>query len=170
MSVLNPDDYITSTHRGHGHTISKVLYRIYKMNREELLSYLGESDKGQEYDQLLDQAIHLHLFRTMAELLGKEEGYCRGRGGSMHIADFHSGHLGANAIVGGSMAIAAGAALSSLLLKEKKVVACMVGDGAANNGIAHESMNFASMLQFGEGFPVKYIYENNQYGVSGQQL
>ena len=170
MSVLNPDDYITSTHRGHGHTISKVLYRIYKMNREELLSYLGESDKGQEYDQLLDQAIHLHLFRTMAELLGKEEGYCRGRGGSMHIADFHSGHLGANAIVGGSMAIAAGAALSSLLLKEKKVVACMVGDGAANNGIAHESMNFASMPQFGEGFPVMYIYENNQYGMSGQQL
>ena len=170
MSVLNPDDYITSTHRGHGHTISKVLYRIYNMNREELIRYLDYNDDGQNYEDLLNKAVRLHLFRTMAELLGKEEGYCRGRGGSMHIADFHSGHLGANAIVGGSMAIAAGASLSSLLLKQKKVVACMVGDGAANNGIAHESMNFASMPQFGEGFPVMYIYENNQYGMSGQQL
>lgn len=170
MSVLDPDDYITSTHRGHGHSISKVLYRIYRMTRDELLEYLGESSSSAEYEELLNRAIRLHLFRTMAELLGKEEGYCRGRGGSMHIADFDSGHLGANAIVGGSMAIATGAALSSLLLDTKKVVACMVGDGAANNGIAHEAMNFASMPQFGKGFPVMYIFENNQYGMSGQQL
>lgn len=170
MSVLNPDDYITSTHRGHGHSISKVLFRIYRFGRKELLDFLGLKESSKSDEELVREAVELHLFRTMAELLGKEEGYCRGRGGSMHIADFNSGHLGANAIVGGSMAIATGAALSSMLLKNKKVVACMVGDGAANNGICHESMNFASMLQFNEGFPVIYIFENNQYGMSGQQF
>ncbi len=169
MSALNADDYITSTHRGHGHSIAKVLFRIYSMNKKELLIFLDKSDNGETDESLMDQAVRLHIYKTMAELLGKEEGYCRGRGGSMHIADFHSGHLGANAIVGGSMAIAAGAGLSSLLLKNGRVVACMVGDGAANNGIAHESMNFTAMPQFGEGFPVIFIYENNQYGMSGQQ-
>jgi len=170
MSALKSDDYITSTHRGHGHSICKVLYRLYNMNRKELLDFLNMKDGGEETEYLLDKAVRLHLFKTMAELLGKEEGYCRGRGGSMHIADFHSGHLGANAIVGGSMAIATGAAMSSLLLKNRRVVVCMVGDGAANNGICHESMNWATMPQFGEGFPVIYIFENNQYGMSGQQV
>ncbi|MCK5570146.1 MAG: thiamine pyrophosphate-dependent dehydrogenase E1 component subunit alpha, partial [Spirochaetes bacterium] len=169
MSALNTDDYITSTHRGHGHSIAKVLFRIYSMNKKELLTFLDKRDSGETDESLMEQAVRLHIYKTMAELLGKEEGYCRGRGGSMHIADFHSGHLGANAIVGGSMAIAAGAGLSSLLLKNGRVVACMVGDGAANNGIAHESMNFTAMPQFGEGFPVIFIYENNQYGMSGQQ-
>jgi 2-oxoisovalerate dehydrogenase E1 component len=87
----------------------------------------------------------------------------------MHISDFHSGHLGANAIVGGSMAIASGAGLSSRLLENGRVVACMVGDGAANNGICLEAMNFAAMPQFGEGMSVIFIFENNQYGMSGQQ-
>ncbi len=169
MSSLNTDDYITSTHRGHGHSIAKVLFRIYSMNKKELITFLDKRDSGETDESLMEQAVRLHIYKTMAELLGKEEGYCRGRGGSMHIADFHSGHLGANAIVGGSMAIAAGAGLSSLLLKNGRVVACMVGDGAANNGIAHESMNFTAMPQFGEGFPVIFIYENNQYGMSGQQ-
>jgi len=169
MCALKPDDYITSTHRGHGHSICKVLYRLYNMDRNQLLAFLNKKDSGEGEEDLLNKAVRLHLFRTMAELLGKEEGYCRGRGGSMHIADFHSGHLGANAIVGGSMAIATGAGMSSLLLKTGRVVACMVGDGAANNGICHESMNWASMPQFGEGFPVIYIFENNQYGMSGQQ-
>jgi len=170
MSALNSDDYITSTHRGHGHSIAKVLFRLYKMNRDELLEYLGKKESGKSFEELLNEAIKHHLFKTMAELFGKEEGYCRGRGGGMHIADFHSGHLGANAIVGGSMAIASGAGLSSLLLDSGKVVACMVGDGAANNGICHEAMNFASMTQFKKGFPVIFIFENNQYGMSGQQL
>jgi 2-oxoisovalerate dehydrogenase E1 component len=169
MAALNPDDYITSTHRGHGHSICKVLFKLYSMDREELLGFLNRKESSKETRDLLDEAVELHLFKTMAELFGKEEGYCRGRGGSMHIADFHSGHLGANAIVGGSMAIATGAALSSLLQKQKRVVACMVGDGAANNGICMESMNFASMPQFGEGLPAIYVFENNQYGMSGQQ-
>jgi 2-oxoisovalerate dehydrogenase E1 component len=169
MSALHEDDYITSTHRGHGHSIAKVLFRIYTMTRDQLVSFLGGQDSDGSYEDLLEKAVSLHLFKTMAELFGKEEGYCRGRGGSMHIADFHSGHLGANAIVGGSMAIAAGAGMSSYLLKSNKVVACMVGDGAANNGICHESMNFTAMPQFEVGFPVIFIFENNQYGMSGQQ-
>jgi 2-oxoisovalerate dehydrogenase E1 component len=170
MSVLEPDDYITSTHRGHGHSVGKGLYYIYAMDRKGLATFLGEEDSPESEDQLLKRAVEHHLFKMMAELLGKEEGYCRGRGGSMHIADFHAGHLGANAIVGGSMAIAAGAGLSSLLMEKEKVAVCMVGDGAINNGIALESMNFASMPQFGRGFPVIFVFENNQYGMSGQQL
>ena len=169
MSMLEAGDYVTSTHRGHGHSIAKVLYRIYRMGRGELLSFLGRKEGKESDEALREQAIELHVFKTFAELFGKEEGYCRGRGGSMHIADFHSGHLGANAIVGGSMAIAVGASMSSLLLGNKRVVACMVGDGAANNGICHESMNWASMPQFNEGFPVIFVFENNQYGMSGQQ-
>ena len=169
MAALNPDDYITSTHRGHGHSICKVLFRLYTMNKDGLIAFLDKKDSSQSEAELLDEAVEFHLFKTMAELLGKEEGYCHGRGGSMHIADFHSGHLGANAIVGGSMAIATGAGISCLLLGQKRVVACMVGDGAANNGICIESMNFASMSQFKEGFPVIYIFENNQYGMTGQQ-
>jgi len=169
MSVLRPDDYITSTHRGHGHSIGKGFYCVYSMEREALLSFLGMGESSESDEVLRQRAVEHHIFKTMAELLGKEEGYCRGRGGSMHIADFHAGHLGANAIVGGSLAIATGAGLSSLLLNNKRITACMVGDGAVNNGICLESMNFASMPQFGEGFPVLYIFENNQYGMSGQQ-
>ena len=170
MSVLRPDDYITSTHRGHGHSIGKGLYYIYSRDRSGLLSFLDEKESSESDEDLLNRAVELHIFRTMAELLGKEEGYCRGRGGSMHIADFHAGHLGANAIVGGSMAISTGAGLSSLLLENERVTVCMVGDGAVNNGICLESMNFAAMPQFGRGFPVIFVFENNQYGMSGQQL
>jgi 2-oxoisovalerate dehydrogenase E1 component len=170
MSIIKPDDYITSTHRGHGHSIGKGLYYVYSMDRKKLLQFLGEKENSDSDEQLQSRAVEHHVFQTMAELLGKEEGYCRGRGGSMHIADFHAGHLGANAIVGGSMAIASGAGLSSVLLKNKRVTLCMVGDGAINNGICLESMNFAAMPQFGEGFPVVFVFENNQYGMSGQQL
>ncbi|MFW6181969.1 MAG: alpha-ketoacid dehydrogenase subunit alpha/beta [Spirochaetota bacterium] len=170
MSVLRPDDYITSTHRGHGHSIGKGLYFLYDQDRQGLLRFLEESDGGEPEEQLLQRAVGHHLYRAFAELFGKEEGYCRGRGGSMHIADFHMGHLGANAIVGGSMAIAAGAGLGSLLQEDGRVTVCMVGDGAINNGICLESWNFACMPQFGKGFPVLYVIENNQYGMSGQQL
>ncbi|MBN2289934.1 MAG: pyruvate dehydrogenase, partial [Candidatus Glassbacteria bacterium] len=101
----------------------------------------------------------------MAELFGKEEGYCRGRGGGMHIADFSTGHLGANAIVGGSYAIAAGAALGVKLLGEDRLVLCLMGDGAANNGICHEAYNFATMGQLENGVPIIFLIENNQYGM-----
>ncbi len=123
MAAIRADDYITSTHRGHGHSIAKGAYRLYAMSRAELIGFLGDDGASAlPDDKLVEHAIHLHLYRTMCELLGKEEGYCRGRGGGMHIADFNAGHLGANAIVGGSYAIGAGAALAQHLLGTGRVV------------------------------------------------
>ncbi|MGB9839410.1 pyruvate dehydrogenase (acetyl-transferring) E1 component subunit alpha [Thermovenabulum sp.] len=97
-----------------------------------------------------------------AELLGKETGYCKGRGGSMHIADIESGNLGANGIVGGGIPIATGAALASKLKGDNKVTLCFFGDGANNQGVFHESLNMASLWKL----PVVYICENNVYGMS----
>jgi acetoin:2,6-dichlorophenolindophenol oxidoreductase subunit alpha len=123
---LRRDDYITSTHRGHGHCLAK-----------------GAS-----------------INRMFAELLGKEAGYCRGKGGSMHIADQDTGNLGANAIVGGSTAIATGAAMSSKMRGSDQVAVCFFGDGALGQGLLYESMNMASLWKL----PVIYVCENNLYG------
>jgi len=173
MSVLSKDDYITSTHRGHGHCISKGLFALYQMNEDEIQKFLSTAESNHfsinEYDNPLEAAIEYHLYRTIAELLGKEEGYCRGRGGGMHIADFSVGNLGANAIVGGSFGIATGAAFAVVQKGLKRIVVSCVGDGAMNNGIAHEAMNFSTMAQFESGLPVVYFVENNQYGYTGQQ-
>ncbi len=172
MAAIRWTDYITSTHRGHGHSIAKGAYRIYAMNRSELLSFLADSKQTlpTEDNALRELAMDHHLYKTMCELLGKEDGYCRGRGGGMHIADFNARHLGANAIVGGSYAIGSGAGLAQHLLEIDSVVVTMVGDGAANNGIAHEAMNFAVQGQFGKGLPVIFLIENNLYGMTGQQF
>ena len=102
------------------------------------------------------------LVRMMAELLAKETGYCRGRGGSMHIADVETGNLGANGIVAGGIPIAAGAALAFQLRKEDRVVACFFGDGATNEGAFHEAANLAAIWKL----PVIFICENNLYGMS----
>ncbi|MBE3580512.1 MAG: thiamine pyrophosphate-dependent dehydrogenase E1 component subunit alpha [Thermoanaerobacteraceae bacterium] len=126
--ALEPTDYITSTHRGHGHCIAKG------------------ADLG----------------RMMAELFGKETGYCQGKGGSMHIADFEKGILGANGVVGGGIPIATGAGLAIKLRKGKEVVACFFGDGASNQGAFHESLNMAGLWKL----PVIYVCENNGYGIS----
>ena len=123
--ALRQDDYITSTHRGHGHCIAK----------------------GAALD------------RMFAELLGKEAGYCRGKGGSMHIADQDTGNLGANAIVGGSAGIATGAAMSIKMRKSDQVAVCFFGDGALGQGLLYETMNMASLWKL----PVIYVCENNQY-------
>ncbi|MCD6407496.1 pyruvate dehydrogenase (acetyl-transferring) E1 component subunit alpha [bacterium] len=128
ISVLNPDDYITSTHRGHGHAIAK------------------DGD----------------LKALMAEILGKKTGVCKGKGGSLHLADLSKGNLGANGIVAGGMGIATGAGLSIKMQKQKKVVICFFGDGATNNGIFFECLNMASLWKL----PVIYLCENNQYGMS----
>jgi pyruvate dehydrogenase E1 component alpha subunit len=98
----------------------------------------------------------------MAEFLGKETGYCRGRGGSMHIADVEAGNLGANGIVGGGIPIATGVGLSIKMQKLDKVVLCLFGDGAANEGAFHEGLNLASIWDL----PVVYVCENNQYAMS----
>jgi acetoin:2,6-dichlorophenolindophenol oxidoreductase subunit alpha len=123
--ALNQSDYITSTHRGHGHCLAK----------------------GAELD------------RMFAELLGKEAGYCKGKGGSMHIADPDTGNLGANAIVGGSAGIATGAAFSAKRLKTDQVAVCFFGDGALGQGLLYEVMNMASLWKL----PVIYVCENNLY-------
>ncbi|MGZ4447208.1 MAG: thiamine pyrophosphate-dependent dehydrogenase E1 component subunit alpha [Nocardioides sp.] len=102
------------------------------------------------------------LTRMMAELLAKETGYCRGRGGSMHIADVATGNLGANGIVAGGIPIAAGAALAYQLRGEDRVVACFFGDGATNEGAFHEAVNLAAIWHL----PVVFICENNKYGMS----
>jgi acetoin:2,6-dichlorophenolindophenol oxidoreductase subunit alpha len=125
---LTDRDYITSTHRGHGHCIGK-----------------GADVK--------------YMF---AEFFGKEEGYCKGRGGSMHIADVATGNLGANGIVGGGLPLATGAALAIKLRKGKDVAVCFFGDGANNEGAFHESANIAAVWKL----PVIFVCENNQYGMS----
>jgi len=169
MAALRGDDYITSTHRGHGHAIAKGGYALMRMEPERMAQWMEEEYAGQSREELLPRALQRHLTKTMAELLGREDGYCRGRGGGMHIADFNVNHLGANAIVGGSLGIATGAGLAVQKLAGDQVVCCLFGDGAANNGIFHESLNFAVMSQLPHGLPVIYLIENNQYGMTGQQ-
>jgi len=127
-SPLKDADYITSTHRGHGHCLAKG------------------ADVG----------------RMFAEFLGKETGYCRGRGGSMHIADPSKGNLGANGIVGGGIPIAVGAALTAKKTKSGAVAVSFFGDGANNEGAFHEALNIASVWKL----PVVFVCENNQYGMS----
>jgi pyruvate dehydrogenase E1 component alpha subunit len=130
-AALDVGDFITSTHRGHGHTLAHGADPV----------------------------------AMMAELLQKDTGYCRGRGGSMHIADVANGNLGANGIVAGSMTIAVGAALTQQMKDSGKVVVCFFGDGAANEGAFHESLNLAKVWDL----PVVYVCENNQYGMSMSQ-
>ena len=100
--------------------------------------------------------------RMFAEFFGKEDGYCRGRGGSMHIADVAQGNLGANGIVGGGLPIAVGAALAMRQQKRREVVVCFFGDGASNEGAFHEALNMAALWKLG----VVFVCENNQYGMS----
>ncbi|MGH7697638.1 MAG: thiamine pyrophosphate-dependent dehydrogenase E1 component subunit alpha [Candidatus Dormibacteria bacterium] len=138
--ALRDSDYITSTHRGHGHCLAK----------------------GAE------------LAPMFSELLGKADGYCQGKGGSMHIADQERGNLGANAIVGGSLGIATGAALSARQRRSDQVAVCFIGDGALGQGVLYEVMNMAALWRL----PVVYVCENNLYGeytpgsetVAGQAL
>jgi TPP-dependent pyruvate/acetoin dehydrogenase alpha subunit len=127
-AALRDDDYITSTHRGHGHCVAKGL----------------------------------DLRLMMAEIIGREGGYCRGRGGSMHITAMDKGMLGADAIVAGSSAIAVGAAHGLRLQGHDSVVVCFFGDGAANQGILHEACNLAAVL----AAPVVFVCENNAWAIS----
>jgi pyruvate dehydrogenase E1 component alpha subunit len=124
-SALRGEDYVTSTHRGHGHCLAK----------------------GASPD------------RMFAELLGKEAGYCKGKGGSMHIADPATGNLGANAIVAGSVGIATGAAFASKRLGNGRVAVCFFGEGALGQGVLYECMNLAKLFKL----PVIYVCENNLY-------
>jgi TPP-dependent pyruvate/acetoin dehydrogenase alpha subunit len=124
-AALRRDDYLTTTHRGHGHVLAK----------------------GADVN------------RMMAELFGTSEGLCRGKGGSMHVADPALGILGANAIVGAGMPLAVGAALSSKLLGQDRVAVSFFGEGAVNQGAFHESMNLAAIWDL----PALFLCENNTY-------
>ena len=172
-SRLSARDNITSTHRGHGESLAKGLVALRAMSAEELGKRVPDCP-ATERNELQEAATEQHLYRTICELFGKDDGYCRGRGGSMHIADFTVGHLGANAIVGGGVPIATGAALASRYLHRGNVVCCFAGDGAFCNGVVLEAMNFATQLQFtnalaGEhrfGLPLIFFVVNNHYGMT----
>ena len=130
-SCLLPDDYVITTHRGHGHMIAK----------------------GAD------------LKRMTAELFGKRTGYCKGKGGSMHIADFSIGILGANGVVAGGLPIIAGAGFSIKMRKTDQVAVCFFGDGASNRGTVHEVMNMASVWKL----PIIFVVENNQWASTTPQ-
>ncbi len=173
---LSPTDYITSTHRGHGDSLAKGCVALRVMREEELRLRVPNCTATQR-EELVEAALEDHVYRTAAELFGKEEGYCKGRGGGMHIADFTIGHLGANAIVGGGVPIATGAALAARYLRNGRVVACFAGDGAYGNGVVLESLNWAAMRQFTRpalagdhafGLPIVFIILNNHYGMTGR--
>ncbi|MBZ5544799.1 MAG: dehydrogenase E1 component subunit alpha/beta [Acidobacteriia bacterium] len=174
-SALESNDYITSTHRGHGDSVARGCHAIRTLSDERLRKRVPHS-KAASCEELLEDALEDHLFRTLAELFGKEEGYCKGRGGSMHIADFSVGHLGANAIVGGSVPIATGAALGCRYLRNGAVVCCFAGDGAFANGVVLESLNFAAQCQFTNeiagkhcfGVPIIFFVLNNHYAMTGR--
>jgi 2-oxoisovalerate dehydrogenase E1 component len=168
-------DYITSTHRGHGDSIAKGCLGIRAMTEPQLKARLKGAADALSGEALLEAALEDHLYRTAAELFGKEDGYCKGRGGGMHIADFTLRHLGANAIVGGGVPIATGAALASRYLRDGSVVCCFAGDGAYGNGVVLESLNLAAMSQFTNemakkpfGLPIIFAVLNNHYGMTGR--
>jgi pyruvate/2-oxoglutarate/acetoin dehydrogenase E1 component/TPP-dependent pyruvate/acetoin dehydrogenase alpha subunit len=139
IAALRDDDLVTSTHRGHGHA------HAHGDNAAKTIE-----EKQQHYS------------RMMAEVLGKSGGYCKGKGGSMHIADVDHGNLGATGIVGGNIPVAVGAALAQKLQDTDRVVLCFFGDGASNTGNFHESLNMASLWNL----PVVFVVENNQYAMS----
>ncbi len=168
LAALRGDDYITSSHRGHGHSLAKESYALRQMDEKGLKDFMGAVGFKSDKKDLLGQALDVHFYRSMAEFMGKEDGYCRGRGGGMHIADLHVGHLGANAIVGGSLPIATGAGMSMMMQDKDRVTLCFFGDGATNNGVFCESLNMACMGQFKKGVPVIYLIENNQFGMTGR--
>lgn len=131
-ATLDDADYITSTHRGHGHLLAKG----------GVIKYM------------------------LAEMFGKKTGYCKGKGGSMHIADINLGILGANGIVGGGPPLATGAALAAQYRDTDAVAVCFFGDGASNQGTTHEAMNLAACWKL----PVIFVNENNMYGLSASTL
>lgn len=139
IGALEDTDLITSTHRGHGHAHAH----------------------GDSAAQTPDEK-QTHFNKMMAEVLGKSGGYCKGKGGSMHIADVDHGNLGATGIVGGNIPVAVGAGLAQKLQGKDSVVVCFFGDGATNTGNFHESLNMASIWDL----PIVFVVENNLYAMS----
>jgi len=188
ISSLSINDYITSSHRGHGDAMAKGFSSIKSASDNELkellasrIEYLSSIKEDfledDSRENLEEKAIMLHIYRMIAELFGKDHGYCRGVGGGMHIADFELGHLGANTIVGGHVPIATGAAISVRYKQGDSLILCLAGEGAFSNGVVLESLNIASMAQFTnglmshkKGIPIIFGIVNNQYAMSGQSV
>ncbi len=174
-TALRPDDQVTSSHRGHGDAIAKGFAAIRHMSDEELRARVPGTT-ATTHDELIEEALEEHVYRVIAELFGKEEGYSHGRGGGMHIGDFATGNLGANAIVGGSVPIATGAAMAARYERSDRVVCCFAGDGAYANGVVLESLNWAAQAQWTNhlagdhpyGLPIIYFIQNNHYGMTGR--
>jgi 2-oxoisovalerate dehydrogenase E1 component len=172
-SVLRITDNVTSSHRGHGDAIAKGFSALRQMTDEQLRARTAAAGDATR-DALLDAALEEHLYKVIAELFGKDEGYSRGRGGGMHIGDFSTGNLGANAIVGGSVPIATGAAMARRYEKSDTVVCCFAGDGAYANGVVLESLNWAAQHQWTNhlagdrpfGLPIIFFIQNNHYGMT----
>ncbi|MBE6082564.1 thiamine pyrophosphate-dependent dehydrogenase E1 component subunit alpha [Acidilutibacter cellobiosedens] len=143
-----------TTHLSVGEEASSVAACM-ALNKDDLIT---STHRG--HSQVIGKGIDLN--KMMAELLGKYTGYCKGKGGSMHIADVEAGNLGANGVVGGGHGIAVGAALTQQMKKTGKIVLCFFGDGASNEGSFHESLNLASVWKL----PVIFYCENNLYGMS----
>src|SRR5512136_1904366 len=139
VAALRDDDLVTSTHRGHGHAHA-------------------HGDKAAKTPAEKQE----HFDKMMAEVMGRSGGYCKGKGGSMHIADVLHGNLGATGIVGGNQPVAVGAALAQKLQGTDRVVLCFFGDGASNEGTFHEALNMASLWNL----PVVFVAENNLYAMS----
>jgi pyruvate/2-oxoglutarate/acetoin dehydrogenase E1 component/TPP-dependent pyruvate/acetoin dehydrogenase alpha subunit len=139
VGALGDNDLVTSTHRGHGHAHAH----------------------GDKFAKTTE-AKQEHYNKMMAEVMGRATGYCKGKGGSMHIADVQHGNLGATGIVGGNIGVATGAALAEKMMGSDKVVLCFFGDGATNEGSFHEALNMASIWNL----PVVFVCENNMYGMS----
>jgi 2-oxoisovalerate dehydrogenase E1 component len=172
-SMLRLDDNVTSSHRGHGDAVAKGFTAIRTMTEEQLRARVPGGSPATR-DEALEAALEEHIYRVIAELFGKDEGYCAGRGGGMHIGDFSTGNLGANAIVGGSVPIATGAAMAHRYERNDRVVCCFAGDGAYANGVVLESLNWAAQAQWTNhlagdhayGLPVIYFIQNNHYGMT----
>jgi len=184
--ALDAEDYITSTHRGHIDALVKGFRYLVDQPEERLSELLDGSRDIADHielsrnahgrDELLDQMVDLHTYRTIAELFGKKHGYCDGKGGGMHLAWREANNLGNNAIVAGLLGIGCGSGIASKLLGDGRTTATIAGDGGYLNENSYGAINFATMGQFRNGMmsttdgpPVIFVCYNNQYAMTVQQ-
>jgi len=187
LFAIEPDDYITSTHRGHVDALVKGYRAIKAMTDAKLVELIEENEgirqriglstRDNSREQLIEQAIDIDIYRTIAELFGKKDGFCSGKGGGMHLAWVGANNLGNNAIVGGLIGIGAGSAFASRYFQDKKVTLAIAGDGAYLNENAYGAFNLATMGQLKngiqstkEGVPVVFTCYNNMYAMTCQQI
>ncbi len=184
--AIDPEDFITSTHRGHVDALVKGYRYLFSMSEEKLEELIQQnkdmakrldlSDNPHGRKEILEQAVDIHLYRTIAELLGKKDGYCNGVGGGMHLAWCDANNLGNNAIVGGLIGVGAGSGIASKYLQDGRTTLAIAGDGAYLNENAYGALNLATMGQFRNGLMstndgprVIFVCYNNQYAMTCQQ-